>query len=187
MAISAMADMMKITKRQFVALRDVCLVHAEERRSGKDKITIISRESLVESMHEVNLDANDKDVLDHLFTMFDKSGESKVDVLLFFASVAPLASTMDVETKLLFAFEIFDDENSGRLKKSDAKAILTGINATASYFGDAVLNSKAVDIIVDDVFKSQAEIYYEEYMDLFANHPPVMQFASSGGTMKYSK
>lgn len=66
------------------------------------------------------------------------------------------------------------------------KKMLNGINSTASYFGDTVLSTQAIDILLDDVYKDQSEIFFEEYMDLFAEHPAIVQFVSSGGTVKYS-
>mmetsp|Transcript_9318 Transcript_9318/g.11697 ORF Transcript_9318/g.11697 Transcript_9318/m.11697 type:complete len:204 (+) Transcript_9318:138-749(+) len=192
MAITAMADMMKLTKQQLIDLRTECLrlskssSRGSSSKSSKNKRSFLSREDFHTAMREKNLDANDIDVLGHLYTMWDKNGDDKVGLLLFLSSISPLASTMDVESKLLFAFEIFDANNTGRLKRSEALKVLNGINSTASYFGDSVISTQAVDIIVEDIYKEQTEIFYEEYMDLFAAHPAVIQFASSGGTMKYS-
>ena len=183
MAISAMADMMKVTKSQLIDLREACLQRV--RSTHKQKSPEITREVFRDAMKELNLDMNDVDVFDHLFTMHDKHGEDKLNLLVFLAGVSPLASTMDIETKLLFAFEVFDIDSTGCLQRADAKKILNGINATASYFGDPALTTKAVDIIVEDVYKNQSEIFYDEYMDLFSSHPAVLQFASSGGTIKY--
>ena len=187
MAISAMADMMALNKQQLLDLRSVCLryVKPSRRDGGHDKIFLISKEELRESMKEMELDLNDIDVIEHLHTMWDKYGDDKVNLLLFLAGISPLASTMDIETKLSFAFEIFDEQNTGYMKKSDAKKILSGINSTASYFGDAVISKQAIEIIADDVYKDQSEIFYQEYMDLFATHPAVIQFSSSSGTMKF--
>lgn len=187
MSFAAMAQMMSITKTQLIELRNSCLQKGRRTsRDGHEKHKTFSREDLQDAMNNVKLDANDKDILDNLFTMWDKDGDNKVEIIYFLAGVSPLASTMDVETKLLFAFEVFDVNNSGRIKKSDAVKILNGINSTASYFGDSVLNNKAIYVLVDDVYKDQAEIYYEEYTDLFASHPAVVQFINSGGTMKYN-
>ncbi len=190
MAISAMADMMAMTKGQLINIRDICLnLHTQTNQNNnntKDRVPTLSREKLREAMNGIHLEVNDRDVLEQLFTMWDKFGDNKVNLLIFFASVSPLASTMDAETRLLFAFQVFDAESSGRMKKSDALKILNGINTTASYFGDAVLNTQLIDIIVNDIYKDQSEIYYEEYMDLFASHPGVVQFVNAGGTMKHN-
>jgi Ca2+-binding EF-hand superfamily protein len=187
MAISAMADMMRLSKEQLMDLRGACLRHTKPSRSGHDKSPTITKENFRKALNELNMDVNDIDVLEHLFTMWDKHGENKVSLLIFLSGISPLASDtdVDVERKLLFAFEIFDVENSGRMKKSNALKILNGINSTASYFGDAVVSTQAVDIIVTDIYKEQTEIFYEEYMDLFSSHPAVIQFSTSGGKMKY--
>lgn len=187
MAISAMADMITMTKPQLIDLRSACLRRVKASSSkGQYKNPTISREDFRESMKEVNLDINDYDVLDHLYTMWDRYGDNKVHILFLLSGISPLASTLDVETKLLFAFELFDVKNSGRIEKSNARKILNGINSTASYFGDSVLDTQDIDIIMKDVFKDQSEIFYQEYMDLFSNHPSVIQFATAGGSMKYN-
>ncbi len=192
MAIAAMADMMKLTKQQLLDLRSTCLrlskysIRDGSSRKSKNKNYYLSGEDFQTAMRENKLDTNDIDVLGNLFTMWDKKGDDKVSLLLFLSSISPLASTLDVETKLLFAFEVFDANNTGRMKRNEALKILNGINSTASYFGDTVISTQAVDIIVEDIYKEQTEIFYEEYMDLFAAHPAVIQFATSGGTLKYA-
>lgn len=188
MAISAVADMMPLNQPQLIELRNASFRRAvKPSRQSKEKNMTFRREDLCDAMDEIDLDFNDKDVLEHLYTMWDKSGQNKVDVLYFFSGISSLAcATMDVESKLYFAFEIFDVDNTGRMKRKDAKKIFNGINSTASYFGDAVLSTKAIDVLVDDVYKDQSEIFFEEYMDLFAEHPAIVQFTSCGGTVKYN-
>ncbi len=190
MAISAMADMMKVDRTQFIYLRGTCLqrVLSTKRNSKRNKKQYdITREEFRNAMKEINLDMNDFDVFDHLFTMHDKYGEERINLLLFLAGISPLASTLDTGTKLYFAFEVFDIDNSGCLKKIEAKKILNGINATASFFGDPVLTSNAIDVIIEDVYRDQTELFFHEYIDLFADHPAVVQFNSSGGTARFKR
>lgn len=189
MAISAMAEMMKITKPQMMELRNACLRYAKPGRDGESQISsgpIISRTNFHRAMMDVKVDSTDMDILDHLYTMWDKIGDAKsVNLLLFLAGIAPLASTLDVSTKLQFAFEIFDVHRSGRLRIGDALKILGGINATASYFGDAVITPQAIEILVEDIYQGSNDILYMEHLEKFASHPALIQFASAAGTMRY--
>mmetsp|Transcript_15234 Transcript_15234/g.22311 ORF Transcript_15234/g.22311 Transcript_15234/m.22311 type:complete len:204 (-) Transcript_15234:123-734(-) len=185
MAISAMAEMMKITKPQMLELRNACLRLA---KPGRDKTTpTISRASFNKAMTEVKLDPVDIDIFDNLYTMWDKTGEpdGHINMLLFLAGICPLASTMDVSTKLQFALEVFDVQRTGRLQVKDALRILGGINATASYFGDAAITPQAIEIIVEDVYQGLQEIHYMDHIIPIAAHPAVVQFANAAGTMRY--
>eukprot|EP01083_Nonionella_stella_P006401 18584_1 len=186
MAISAMADMMKITKPQMMELRNACLRYAKPGTDQNINGPIISRANFHAAVSDVNLDPLDSDILDHLYTMWDKIGDSKsVNLLLFMAGISSLASTMDVQTKLEFALEIFDVHRTGRLRVADALKIFGGINATSSYFGDAVITPQAIEIMVEDIYPDQSEIFYMDHLQNIASHPSVVQFANAAGTMRY--
>jgi len=185
MAISAIAEMLTITRPQMMELRNACLRLAKPNRDKTNSGPVITKVSFHKAMEEVGLDDVDFDVFDHLYTMWDLRGEGKINLLLFLSGISPLASTMDVATKLLFAIEIFDVHRTGRFKANDALSILGGINATASYFGDCVVTPHAIEIVVQDVFDGQNEIYYIEYMNEFATHPAIIQFSIAAGNMRY--
>ena len=60
------------------------------------------------------------------------------------------------------------------------------INATSSYFGDAVITSEQIEIIVEDVFRSSSssssvDIKFADLSDDIVRHPLVVEFASGGG------
>lgn len=185
MALSAMADMLKITQPQLKDLRNASLRLAKPSRDKINSGPVITRRSFHKAMKEVNLDEETVDVFDHLYTMWDTRGEGKLNLLLFLASISPLASTMDIEGKLKFALEIYDVHQTGRLNGDNAMAILGGINATASYFGDSVITPQAIEIVIDDVFEGQNEIYYQDRISHLANHPAVIQFSIAAGTMRF--
>jgi len=46
--------------------------------------------------------------------------------LEFFAGLGPLATVMDVATKLQFSLEVYDHKKSGRLSKDDLMTVLSG-------------------------------------------------------------
>jgi Ca2+-binding EF-hand superfamily protein len=182
MAISAIADVMRITKMQMLNLRNVCLSYAKRSRGNGPSIT---KSNFKLAMSEVGLDRVDVDVLEQLYIMWDKSGTQEVNVVLFLAGVSPLASTMDVATKLLFAFEMYDVQRSGKLKQVDVIKILGGINATASYFGDAVITPQAIEVLVEQIFQGKTEIYYSQHLQQMVNHASIIQFSNAAGTMRY--
>jgi hypothetical protein len=185
MAISAIAETLLITRPQMMELRNACLRLAKPNRDKTNAGPVITRVSFHKAMKEVALDHVDIDVFDHLYTMWDTRGEGKINLLLFLSGISPLASTMDVATKLQFAIEIFDVHRTGRFKIDDAISILGGINATASYFGDCVITPHAIEVVVEDVFDGQNEIYYMDHLNEFATHPAIIQFSIAAGNMRY--
>jgi Ca2+-binding protein (EF-Hand superfamily) len=189
MAISAMADMLKITRQQMLQLRNVCLRYAKPKPTSHDRSNagglFISRSSLNKAMEEIKLDPLDIDVIGHLFTMWDTKGEDNVNLLIFLAGISPLASTMDVTTKLRFALEVFDVHQTGKISFDEALSILGGINATASYFGDSVITPQSIENVVETIFKHQDEIKYLPHIQSFVDHPFIVQFCTANGTMRY--
>jgi Ca2+-binding EF-hand superfamily protein len=185
MAISAMADMLAITKPQMVELRNACLRYAKPSRDKSNVGPTISQSKFHKSMKEVGLDPVAFDVFDHLYTMWDTKGSGEISLLLFLAGISPLVGTMNVLSKLQFAFELFDVQRTGRIKIDDALSILGGINATASYFGDAVITPQSIEIVIEDIFQGQNEIFFVQHLEEISKHPAVVQFSLAAGTMRY--
>jgi Ca2+-binding EF-hand superfamily protein len=185
MAFSAIADMLVITRPQMMELRNACLRLSKPNRDKTNPGPVITKRSFQKAMEEIGLPAEDVDVFDHLFTMWDVRGEEKLFLLSFISGISPLASTMDVAVKIQFAIEIFDVHQTGRLKIEDALAIFGGINATASYFGDSVITPQTIELVMEDIFNEKNEIYYMEHINEFATHPAIIQFSLSAGTMRY--
>lgn len=190
MAISAMSNVMKLTKHELIDLRDRCVSLSSTGKGNDPTVETISRRDFRRAMKESAVaEDNDGEVLDRLFTMWDRSGDDRVDCLPFLVGISPLASWAGVGPKLRFAFELFDVAGVGRIGREDMASVFGSINATASYFGDAVLTSTQVDAIVEDVFNSAADngegIKYADHVDMISLHPLVVQFASGSGTMRY--
>lgn len=193
MAVSALSHMMRLTKPQLLELRDKCLSVSE---TGKDVPTPsgyrLNRATFLDAMTETNVAVEpDYQVLEKLFVMWDKNGVDWVDPLEFLAGIGPLASVMDVAAKLKFSIEVYDYKKSGRISREELVAVLEAINATSSYFGDAVLQKNQVAVIVDDLFADEKmieddnAIAYSEKVYKVTNHPLVAEFTSGAGSARY--
>ena len=176
---------MRVDKLQMMNLRDICLRYAVPVSSGEGTELTINRENFHKAMSEVGIDELDVDILDQLFTMWDKTGAGFVKVVLFLCGVSPLASTLDVITKMRFAMEMYDIKQTGRLSQLDLIMILGGINATASYFGDACITPSQIELVVEECFQGKDEFYYRENIEYIATHPSIVQFSNGAGTMRY--
>lgn len=192
MAITAMAELMKVTKVQLLDLREVCLSYS----SGPDRNNIhafkMKRTDLLRAMDEVDIkDGRDFDVFDQLFTMWDKSGDDEVNTILFLASVSPLSSVMDTATKLEFALKMFDANETGRISHGGMMKLFDGINATASYFGDTVITPNQIEMMCQDIFHNpqtgvlEDTISYDMKIHYISFHPTTLQFSNGQGKMRY--
>ena len=217
MAISAMAHLMKITKRQLLELRDTCLRYASTNDDNKSQISHttdvlhkekIKRNDFWTAMEEVGLNSHetDSDVLDNLFTMWDKSGIDEVNIVLFLASLSPLASVLNPQSKLEFAFQMMDINDKGTISHDEMINLFNAINATASYFGDAVVTPSQIDMMCEDILflaqnshnnndssskdgkkKNMDTIPYRatDIIKKIVTHPTAVQFTKGHGTMRY--
>ncbi|CAM9646175.1 unnamed protein product, partial [Sphacelaria rigidula] len=86
---------------------------------------------------------SDTEILDRLFSMFDKTGNDQINYKEFVAGLAPLCHGT-VEEKLVFSFELCDMDDTGKIRQEEMEQVLTSINETASYFGDPVLKRSQV-------------------------------------------
>lgn len=191
MAIAAMSHMMNITKPQLLQLRDKC-ISLSTRDASTPSGFKISRDSFLKVMVDSRISSEpDYQVLDKLYTMWDRNGCGYVDTLTFFAGISPLASVMDVNTKLQFAIEVYDYKKTGRVSRGSLVRILQAINETSSYFGDKVLHKKQIVVVVDDFFDGENRledddaIQYEGRVEKIAHHPFVVEFSSGLGSSRY--
>lgn len=190
MAISAMSHMMNITKPQLLQLRDRCISVSIKDGSTASGYKLL-REKFLQACTDCGVSIEpDYQVFEKLFTMWDRNGYG-VDTLTFFAGISPLASVMDVNTKLQFAIEVFDHKQSGKVGRISLIRILQAINVTASYFGDKVLVPRQIVAIVDDLFdgenrlKDDDTIEYEGKVETLAGHPFVLEFSNGQGSSRY--
>ena len=190
MAISAMSYMMNITKPQLLQLRDKC-INVSIRDSSTPSGYKLCRDNFLQVMVDCRISIEpDYQVLEKLFTMWDRNGYG-VDTLTFFAGISPLASIMDVNTKLQFAIEVYDSQNTGRVSRVDLVRILHAINETSSYIGDKVLQPRQIVVVVDDLFDGENRledddaIQYEGRVDKITQHPFVVEFSSGLGNTRY--
>jgi len=182
-----MANYTHFEKHELGMLRDqfVDLAH----RDGNP--ATISRAEMQEALSVAGIVDTDKEVLDRLFTMFDRTGDDQVYFREFISGFAALI-TSDVKEKLHFAFQMYDLEGLGNLAKEDILKVLSSINRTASYFGDACLTEEQVVQLVEDVFqqpggKSSNLLYYQDFLAPVMEHAHLNTFISGKGPARYGQ
>lgn len=188
MAIAAMANVTHIEKRELAAL----LNKFKEISAREGNAQMLSRTEFGEALAIVGVNQNDADILDRLFTMYDKSGDDQINYKEFIVGIAPLISGTHVE-KIDFALRLFDTEGTSYLKAKDMVNVLSQMNRVASYFGDPVMTEEQITSIVLDVLEMaggsleglNASLHYTEYIKIIADHPVVNTFISGGGSVQY--
>ena len=188
MAIAAMSNVTHIEKRELAALQ----TKFKEVAARNGNSSMINRTEFGETLSIVGINQNDADILDRLFTMYDKSGDDQINYKDFIVGIAPLISGSHVE-KIDFAFRLFDTEGTSYLKAKEMINVLSQMNRVASYFGDPVMSEEQITNVIMDVLEMaggstdglNAALHYVEYIKIISDHPIVNTFIAGGGSVQY--
>ena len=188
MAIAAMSNVTHVEKRELAALQS----KFKEVATKGGNSNMIDRASFSESLLVVGINQNDADILDRLFTMYDKSGDDQINWRDLLVGIAPLISGTHVE-KIDFAFRLYDSEGTGYLRGREMNNVLSQMNRVASYFGDPVMSEEEITRVILDVVElaggsvegMNASLHYVEYIKIISEHPIVNTFISGGGKVQY--
>lgn len=190
MAIAAMSNVTHIEKRELASLQSKFREIAN--RQGNPQM--INRAEFTEALNMVGINQNDADILDRLFTMYDKTGDDSISYREFIVGIAPLISGTHTE-KIDFAFRLYDIEGTSYLKGHEMVICLSNMNRVASYFGDPVMSEEQIISIIVDVIDMAGgssegmgiSLHYSEYVKVIAEHPVVNTFITGGGTVQYGQ
>lgn len=188
MAIAAMANVTHIEKRELASLQS----KFREIASREGNPNMINRTEFAEALNLVGINQNDQDIMDRLFTMYDKTGDDQILFKEFIVGIAPLISGSVVE-KIDFSFRLYDLEGTSYLRAQEMVNVLSQMNRVASYFGDPVMTEEQIASILIDVLDMAggsaegmaASLHYPEYTKMIAEHPIVNTFVSGGGSVQY--
>ena len=147
----------------------------------------ITRDEFTRGLDEISVAEADAEILERLFTMFDKMGDGQINYREFVVGVSPLARG-DVPQKLQFAFELYDVDETGHVKAAEMCFVLNAMNNVASWFGDPAMQPDEIDTCVEDVFKQAGgaiSIAYTENISSIAEHAVVRQFLAGSGTVVF--
>ena len=84
--------------------------------------------------------------------MLDKTGDQQINYREFLCGIAPLI-TGDVKEKLNFAFELYDVDGAGVVKKAEMTFVMRSMNDVSSYFGDPVMSQDQIQVLVDEIYE----------------------------------
>eukprot|EP01041_Mallomonas_annulata_P001088 gene1088-2119_t len=186
MAIAAMSNVTHVEKREIINLQ----IKLKEIALREGKPTTVNRVQFTEALVAVGINQNDADILDKLFTMFDKTGDDQIEYKDFIVGIAPLISGTPAD-KIEFAFRLHDYDGSGLLKSGEMYNILSTMNRVASYFGDPVVTEDQIHFLVRDIYEmadqegSSVQINFAEYIKVIADHPTLITFINGNGTFQY--
>lgn len=127
MAIAAMSNVTHVEKREISTLQN----KLREAALREGNPTTVNRAEFHECITTVGINQNDSDILDRLFTMFDKTGDDVIAYREFIVGIAPLISGTPLD-KLEFAFRLYDLDGTGTIKQIELFSVLSNINRVAS-------------------------------------------------------
>ena len=134
----------------------------------------------------------DNEILDRLFIMLDKTGDQQINYREFLCGIAPLV-TGDVKEKLNFAFELYDVDGAGVVKKAEMTFVMRAMNDVSSYFGDPVMSQDQIQVLVDEVYEKFDDeenpqgLNYKDFMNAVTQHPVLVSFVKGEGPVRYGQ
>ena len=186
MAIGAMSNVTDIEKAQLkqiaIRLKDI------SRRNSGDGVKI-KKDQFEEALDNCDVTKSDRDVLQRLFVMLDRTGEDQIAHTEFMIGICPFISGTTLAVVQL-AFELYED-TSDNIIYSDLRFILMTINTVASYFGDPVMRTDQVDALVDDAAEKldlppkSGTLIMGDLAPFVANHELTKDFIEGRGTSRY--
>jgi Ca2+-binding EF-hand superfamily protein len=187
MGISAMAIVSGIEREHIIKLRSSFQTYVEN--SGE--ANVVSRTDFDAALKSLDgVENSDIELLDRLFILLDEAGDCKIDYKDFLVGASILVSGT-VSEKILFAFTVFDEHNTGVVTSGDMKKIFTALNSVASFFGDPVMTSAQIKELVIDTFKlgasSSEPLRYAEFVGNIASHGVVSQFINGKGSVRFGR
>ena len=190
MAIAAMSNVTHVEKRELASLQS----KFREIASREGNASVLSRVEFTEALTIVGINQNDADIMDRLFTMYDKTGDDNINWRDYVVGLSPLISGTHVD-KIDFAMRLYDVEGTSYLKVNEMGNVLSQMNRVASYFGDPVMTEEQITQVVLDVLDMaggspdglMASLHYSEYIKIVGEHPLVNTFIAGGGTQQYGQ
>lgn len=118
-ALVAVAEMMHLTKPQVMDIREMCAAMASKDGQIRRKLFHIA---VAKSGVQGHLDT---EILDLVFTMWDKNCDNRVPFLDFIVGIAPLACRYEnMNSALKFVLQVMDRKESGKIDSSGIMSIL---------------------------------------------------------------
>ena len=186
MAIGAMSNVTDL-ERPVIQRMSEKLADIAKREGSKDLVT---KEEFGEALNGLEITQSDRDILDRIFVMLDRTGEDRINHKEFIVGIVPFALGK-TEELIQMAFELYTNNASDRVTPMDLRFILMTLNTVASYFGDPVMTVAQVDKVVDDAADKldpppkSGELLMAELSPYVADHEFVHEFVEGKGTSRY--
>jgi len=188
MAIAAMANVTSLEKRELLQMQKAFL-EVSQRQGNPNTVAKDEFHEVVEGCGVVEAD---KEILDRLFIMLDKTGDQQINFREFLCGLAPLV-TGSLEDKLSFSFELYDVDTVGVVKRAEMTFILRAMNDVSSYFGDPVMSQDQIQVLVDEIFEKFDDeenpqgLNYKDCLNAIAQHPVITSFSKGEGPVRYGQ
>jgi len=185
MAIAAMSNVTSIEKKELLQMQKAFAEIAG--RSGNPEV--ISKDEFSEALASIAITESDKEILERLFIMLDKTGDYTISFKEFLCGIAPLITGTVIE-KITFALELYDLDGAGLVKPFQFTFVLKSMNSTASFFGDPVMTQEQIEQLTDEVFKEfdkdgAGEIGFSMCVQFAAENVLVQSFINGKGTVRF--
>lgn len=191
MAVATLSTVSDIEEEHGLILRSHFIKNIAKHLCDLEHPYEIRRETLDEAillLPPSDVSTSDNKMIECLFVMHDRRYTNTVDYKDLLLSLSLLVSG-SVKEKMLYAFRIFDERNTGGVTTGELRKILNCINITAMYFGDPGLTDLNIKEILHDIFLhsqvKSAPLAYEGFIDDLVEHEVVKKFLGGWGQAKF--
>mmetsp|Transcript_1489 Transcript_1489/g.2277 ORF Transcript_1489/g.2277 Transcript_1489/m.2277 type:complete len:173 (+) Transcript_1489:507-1025(+) len=157
-------------------------------QSSESEFTI-NRSQFAEALKIVAIKAADQEILDKLFTLFDKTGDGQVNFRQFVIGASVLVKGT-TEEKLQLAFELYDTHQTGKVSKVEMLELLTWLSQTPEYCGDMFPTPESLDTLVNDIFAefdsgNSQDLDFKQFYHAVSKHPLLIEFLDQNPNSKF--
>lgn len=179
LAISAMANVVHFTKKELMELQ----AHFFKIAGKSEKDNMINRAQMEEALKIVNIVESDQQILDRLFTLWDRTGDGVINFKEFIVGTSILCRG-SLQEKLEFSFDLYDVDGQKKITKPEMISVMKAMNSTMSFFGDEQMGEQEIVELVDVVFAESDtdhtdSLDYAQYMDAISRHPILVGFITN--------
>jgi Ca2+-binding EF-hand superfamily protein len=178
-----------IDAAEMTEMMEKIVIEADKTESS-GRVTKTILESVLNSIEK--FESGDREILMSIFTMLDVSGEAMITQKEFISGVAGtlLLGTAAEKLSLAIKLSYYPAENDAVIM-ADLRKVLNTINNVVSYFGDPVVTSESVEVVVKEVFQNQQDsstpMPIGECVDYVLKHPVTDIFLSGNGTVRFGR
>ena len=121
------------------------------RKELRTKNRHINRNQLDQALKTLNIEESDCEIIDKLFTLFDKTGAGKVEYLSLIVGLSCLVN-IPIYDRIGLSLELTDLDGNSFLTRSELKLMFKSLALVCSFVGDPVMTDEDAEEMIESLF-----------------------------------